>query len=358
MTKTLHDLIHTLEPMSPVIDGLKLAQVVKDDVLTGPFLNLAGQREHQALMATGLEALAAAGLPTQDVRNLAKSLLSENGHYGAFCEIGTYAWMARNGIFFAPQVSLGPKQVLNPNGCIIDGEFTSARTYFDIKAMGFTEYTRELFVKKVEGALPGKVVTISGPSDVAVKDIETHALRRFRSIADDLAKGPADIAELHWRLAAHTRAGVTSSVLETNPYRAAAANRHYPFKTARQFTRRRPFVLIFAWASPFNRELHYNFADGAEVMLRSLARRVFLQSARETRVDVSQFDPGVPPGTSVAKASKLISAMLFIGLDTDQAYFFQNPRATHPLTRLRFSEIFDFAPPPGMLVDDFADDDY
>jgi len=160
---------------------------------------------------------------------------------------------------------------------------------------------------------------------------------------------------LSWTVHATPPCRITTTVHTHNPYRLAEENRHFPFKGARQFTRNKPFLLVFSYAAQFNHALFVNFGGSTDITLRSLARRVFL-SSDPTPAD--QFDDKVAPIISIADAARLISGLLFINLDNDEALLFLNPRATHPITQAHVEQTFDFTMPPRLGVDDFAHDNY
>ena len=272
--------------------------------------------------------------------------------------MGAYDWLQRQGALFHAQTPVTDKDVLNPNGCILDGRFDIIMAYFDIKAMGFHAYVAEQFRHRLETKLPGFHVTIEGPMDVAAKDIETHAFGIIDRLAQSLkAGGVQSIPQLGWTLRAGPPQKITTAVHTTDPYRLALENRHFPFLDAGQFTRHTPFMLILPYAAQFNHALFTNFAQSTVVTLRSIARRAFIQLTSDT-TPAQQFDKKVPSGILLSEASRLLSALLFINIDNDEAALFLNPRATHPLTRYHVLQIFDFAPPLSMMIDDFIHDDY
>ena len=90
---------------------------------------------------------------------------------------------------------------------------------------------------------------------------------------------------------------------------------------------------------------------------RALARRAFIQSANDA-TPATTLDAQAAPGVRVSDASRLLSALLFLNIDTGGGDLFLNPRATHRLTRDHVSQIFDFAEPVDLGIDDFAHDDY
>jgi hypothetical protein len=162
---------------------------------------------------------------------------------------------------------------------------------------------------------------------------------------------------LSWTIRAEPPRRVSISVHTSDPYRLAEANRYFPFKTAGQFVRNSPFILVFAYAAQFNPTLFLNYASSTDSTLRSLARRIFFQLTNDQTPAV-QFDHKVAPGVTVADAAQLISGLMFINLDSDETWLFLNPRARHRLTKDHVHQMFDFHEPVHLGVDDFANDDY
>ena len=249
--------------------------------------------------------------------------------------------------------------VLNPQGCKIDGHIKITSTYFDIKAFGFQEYVAEVFRSSLEALLPGMTVTIDGSMDVDVRDINSYAFPTIKTQSASLRNGGSyTISQLNWTIQIKKKQSVSISTQETNPYLLAKRNRYYPFKSARQFTRNEPFLLIFPYSSAFNRWMGQNFAGSTEITLRSLARRAFIQLSHD-RTSARQFDGAVASSVTIADASKLLSGLLFIDLDKQASgWLFLNPRATHPLSRYQVEQIFDFDWPQSLAFDDFSYDDY
>jgi hypothetical protein len=293
-----------------------------------------------------------------DAEVAVRNLVNERHFYGSYCEIGAYEWLFRHHVAFRAQIRLSGSDILNPKGSIIDGRFGALDGYFDIKGMGFQAYVAEVFQERLQNMLPGFIVGIEGPMDVAVKDIETHAFGQLSTLAQKLASGGIEeIPQLRWTVRATPPSGFTTTVQTIDSYKLAAENRHFPFKSAGQFTRNAPFVLVFAYAAQFNHGLFLNYAASSEITLRALARRVFIQLTYDL-TPAAQFDSQVGSGALVADAVRLISGLMFINLDKEEAWFFLNPRATHRLTKSHVEQIFDFSQPSYLAVDDFAHDDY
>lgn len=300
-----------------------------------------------------------AGLSVSDAESAVRNLLlSESSFYGQYCELGAYEWFDRHHVVFDTQIKLTGQDVLNPNGCSIDGRLSAIDAYFDVKGLGFQAHVTEVFRQRLEQHLPGLAVTIDGAMDVAVKDIEVHAFTQLHALAKKLAGGGKEsIPQLSWTIRVEPPRDISTTMHTIDAYRLAEQNRYYPFKTAGQFTRKKPFILIFAYAAQFNPLLFLNFSGSTDITLRSMARRAFFQLATDS-TPAEQLDDQVAPGVSIADAARLISGLLFINLDNDVAWLFLNPRATHRVTRNHIEQMFDFTAPSHLGVDDFAYDNY
>jgi hypothetical protein len=360
MNDTLHVLIRDLEARSPLITGMNLATALQDAPISGKLLNLANQAADLDRSARAVETLVnKAGFPISGAETAVRNLLTERHFYGSFCELGAYDWLDRHDMRFAAQVTLTGQEVLNPNGCTIDGHFAARDGYFDIKGMGFQAYVADQFRAALAKRLGGGLdVTIDGSMDVSVKDIEAFAFSRLSALCGALAGGGIEnIRELGWTIRAAPPQAVTMSVQTEDSYRLAEENRYFPFKTASQFTRNAPFLLVFAYAAQFNHSLFLNFAGSTEITLRSISRRAFLQLTSDT-TPAGQFDDQIASGVTVGDAARLLSGLLFINLDNDEGRLFLNPRATHRILRSHVPQLFDFFPMPNLGIDDFAHDDY
>jgi hypothetical protein len=359
MLKTIHALLQQLALRSNMIAAMGLTTKLADGDLRGRLINLANRPEDLDRISRAIECLVTkAGLTPALAEQALRQLVNDRHFYGTYCELGAYEWLDRNGAAFTAQIALTGQQVLNPNGCIIDGRFDEVEAFFDIKGFGFQAYAMELFKERLKALLPGFDVVIDGPTDIAVKDIETYAFGRLNSFRASLATGGIEqIKELGWTVRVHAPRRVTMAEHTQDPYRLAEENRYYPFKTAGQFTTQAPFVLIFPYAAQFNTWHAVNFAGGADIAMRSIARRAFFQLTGDHSL-VQKHDDQTSPGTLVSDAARLLSGILFLDLDRSEGWLFLNPRAAHPLTNYSLEEIFNFHVPVGLGVDDFAHDAY
>lgn len=350
--KSTHALITQLEKLSPKIAALGLLSAVAEEEIEAERLDFANHPVEIEMVARAVETLQ---VSTDDLRKIMTDLLSEKNHYGQLCELAVYDWLARHDADYSVQVSQSGTDVLNPNGSDLDGMFVARDAYFDIKGFGFESYVREKFRKKLSKAV-GKRILIEGSRDNAVKDIES-AFHKLKDLTQALQRGDiAKIPELDWSIRATTET-LSIEAGYSDPFATAEENWYYPFKTARQFHRLKAFVLIFAFSPRFNAMQSVNFSGTAAIALRSLARRAFLQTKGDT-TPVSKFDAGADQAVTLDEASQLLSGLLFVNFTDDNSWLFLNPRAKHLLRKDHVRQIFDFAPPYGMVIDDFAHDNY
>jgi len=357
--RNLHELIDELENRSVNISSMNLKLTLQNDPLAGYLFNLANQPQELDRVSRAVDGLIQrSGFGTVDATNAVSNLLTDRHFYGAFCELAAYEWLDRNNAAHTAQVALGSKDVLNPNGCTIDGQFMNYDAFFDIKGFGMQAYLMELFKRRLQPFAHGLTILIDGPLDVAVKDIETYAFGNIGKLKAKLFVGSTcQIRELGWSIKVVKPQRVTISEHTSNPYVFAEQNRYYPFKTSRQFTRNAPFFLVFPYSSHFNNMLASNAFDMTDIALRALARRVFIQLTADTTL-LQQHDSQTSPELTVSDAAKLVSALLFINLDNDEAWLFLNPRALHKITNYHIEQIFDFTAPIHMGIDDFEHDNY
>ena len=71
--------------------------------------------------------------------------------YGALSEMAAYEKLDQLGIDFVPQVKLSSKEVVNPNGSTLDGQFNASdkTIFFDIKGFGFVEHKISILKRKL-----------------------------------------------------------------------------------------------------------------------------------------------------------------------------------------------------------------
>ena len=141
------------------------------------------------------------------------------------------------------------------------------------------------------------------------------------------------------------------------PYRQAEELRFYPFKQAAQFTTAQPFMLIFAYLPRLNPFLRETETDFTGKFFRTLARRVFLDRENDG-TPLSQYDKRVQ-NRPLGDARGLLSALMFVDLESEKYHVFSNPRATNPFPGGIVSFIFNSHPHTDMAsYDDFEHDNY
>lgn len=365
--KTLHEFISAMEALSPQIASLSLKTKINDRAINQErdLYNLANSPDQLERFAKGVDDLVSTSRTTPVVaeRSLIDMLSGRASQfYGNYCELACYIWLMRNMAEFQTQVALQPSDVLGNTPRDLDGRFTDVDVVFDIKAAGMQQYLRDEFVSKLESRFPSHDVTVDGPMDCKVKDIESFAFRMLSTHVAALtaalsgnASAHTVISQLGWSISVRPKSGIRSEIHTVDPYQFAEQNAYYPFKTCRQFRTVGPFVLVFGYSNTMNRALAVNFTGMADIALRSLARRAFLQSGSD--LSPASAHDAVPESVTMKDASELLSGILFVNLDKDdEGYIFANPRAKFPLDRRAFEAIFDFRLP--VTYDGFEHDCY
>lgn len=358
---TLHDLIKDLERGSSVVGSMALGSKLSDFSLEHDLSAFANQQQEKDLVRAALERLVTVRLlDVSDAEDMIRRLLQETSFYGAFFELATYGWMVRHGLPFQPQVRLDPPEVLNPNGCTVDGVLGLFDTAFDIKAFGLAAYLANLLLQKLTAKIPGLRATISGSMDVDVKMVEKDALGQLISIEAELRNNrDVKIPSLGWTISRiHGRPALVTSARTSGPYKQAEELRYHPFNHAAQFTTQKSFMLIFSYIQRLNPFLSDDSSRLTEKFFRSLARRAFIQLSNDTQ-PASKYDSKVPNGITVGDASALLSAILFVDLGTERYHVFFNPRANHPIPQGIESFAVNMHNPNALAShDDFKHDNY
>jgi hypothetical protein len=203
-------------------------------------------------------------------------VLNEGSFYRGFPELATYGWLERHSIGVKPQVEVKWPDVLNPNGCSLDGILLPYDVAFDIKSFGLATNLANKLVRDLATDFKLRV-KLEGKMDVDTRIVETDALRQKAAIAKELRTGcEYRIQSLDWRISLMQPGPVNIRERSWGPYRQAEELRFYPFKQAAQFSTAQPFMLIFAYLPRLNPFLCETETDFTGKFFRTLARRVFL----------------------------------------------------------------------------------
>ena len=167
--------------------------------------------------------------------------------------------------------------------------------------------------------------------DVDVKAVQTEALANLASIEAHFGGGATEykIPSLRWTVAIKPKRPVNTRRRSWGPYKQAEALKFYPFKQAAQFTTNKPFFLIFAYLPRFNPFLREDKIGFKEKFFRSLARRAFIEFSNDSQ-PLANYDDRVS-GVTLGAASQLLSAIMFIDLNSERYHVFSNPRAKNPI---------------------------
>jgi hypothetical protein len=280
--------------------------------------------------------------------------LTSRNTYGTFSELSGYGLLLDAHLPFQIQVPMGKAGILNPNGGDLDGRLTivGGDVLFEIKAFGLHEHTSNRLQERLSGEFSSQFVAIEGSADVAVSVMNDLLGRGYPSLVSELrTKGFARRDGLDVSLRPVRQVQVTTGTLD--PYALAKHHAEYVFGFAKQFARRKPFMLIFVvhpWLGGLR--LRTNFPGDADSFMRSFARRTFMQFLRDKEKIF---------GVSRALASRLLSGMMFIDAwqPTDAKHthrLFLNPYAKHPIPGLTVRHLE--AGIPGLWKDDFQNDAY
>lgn len=335
-----------------------------DSKLTGDLGVFANQDDEKELVVVAVEQLVTTALlSAADATSMMNGLLDETKFYGAFSELATYGWLLRHSLHFEPQVEFKHPEIVNPNKSHLDGVLTPYNTAFDIKSFGLGSYLAALFKAKLVAKAPLLRVKLSGRMDVDPKTVEKDAFGKLSEIEADLRTGKTvRIRSLSWTITPIVgRPAVVISETSTNPYKLALELKYYPFSDASQFTTKIPFMLIFSYLPRFNQFLRDDPAGLTQKFFRSLARRAFIELAADTQM-AYKYDrrKGMKRSTAtVGNASRLLSAILFVDLQTEGYHAFFNPRATNPIPQGIESFTMNSHPVTALRShDDFKYDDY
>jgi hypothetical protein len=357
--RTRHEWIKSLASASPAIEAMNLTNLVPDGELDRDGRSLANDDSHKELIINGIDNLfKRPSAPTTYPKDLLKNMTYRDA-YGKFSELAAYNWLIRSNIQISAQVCLTSTEILGAAGAQLDGVIDYCGIYFDIKAFGFHGYLAQRLKERLEHELPGKTISVEESWDLSV-----DVFQKLISGAPGIAACLLDTKILSFdrlRIRAEEPKPVHVSGVTVDPYLLAQENQTYAFRSANQFTRNSPFILIFVLHPWFNQGIIYhNFAGADSTFMRALARRTFIQFTDNIN-PVSEVCKNVAAGTTFADASRLLSAIIFLNVWPSDAYargtrIFLNPRATHQLTR-NTARLFAHIN-PHIDIDDFMHDDY
>jgi hypothetical protein len=278
--QTRHEWIQKLAQLSEHI--ARIESYLTDGALDPDAYNLANCDAHSRLIARAAEGLILreASSP-QEVEKLLGDLIGRQT-YGAFAEIAAYEWLSRHPLRFTAQVKMESTEVLATKGSTLDGRIDFYDVYFDVKAFGLTGRLAQRLKEKLQKDFPGEEVLIEESWDVSPEEFG-DLIRSSEQIASELRqKRYARRGRLNIRIQ-ETRP-VTVSMRSSDPYLLANEYALFPFSDAKQFTRKRPFILLFVVHPWFNAlTVHNDFAGKDTIFTRSLARRAFMQFASDGR---------------------------------------------------------------------------
>lgn len=289
--------------------------------------------QHNNNIARWSDGLIDMGGCVNDVQDLLVNLVGNNT-YGAFSELAGYGKLLDAHIPFRIQESVGNNEILNPNGSILDGIFTIGDdVFFDIKSFGLQEHLVSEIRRKLRLDFPKYSASIDYGPEVSVSDLQYLLGTGYDDLVNQLNSVSSAIrgdvrVKIHNKMIGH----VVISESEHNPYALAEKYSKYVFNYSKQFTRNKPFVLIFVihpWLG--SSMLYQDFQGHSKDFFRSFARRSFMQHIRSNEMlwdlrkgIVSQYLSGIMVlDVSLEKECKIpVNA------------FYENPHAINPISEL------------------------
>jgi hypothetical protein len=255
--------------------------------------SLAGSKPHNAVIVWTIEQLSERGVPEATLRKLILDLTSKNT-YGTFCELSAYAFLFEGGHNFEIQVPVTGDTILNPNGSELDGVLRlPEEVFFDIKGFGFHEHLMTLLTERLSAEFYPEVVGAHDSWDVPVSLLFNLLGRGYHELRNELnARRKVRRGVIRFLLLPPAR--IRTTVRTVDPVRLAEENSSYAFRFAKQFTRNKPFFLLFIvhpWLSGLS--LHHNFDGLVDTFTRTFAQRTFTQfrADQEAAFDIPIIDP-------------------------------------------------------------------
>lgn len=359
---TRHQWIEQLAAQSAMISAMPLGVQIKNADLNADAFNLANDSVHTRLIVCAVESLLTTKASTeQDSLTLLADIIGRDT-YGKFSELAAYDWLMRSGMKITTQIKKTSNDILGKNDTIIDGFVDHCGFYFDVKAFGFHGHLAKRLKERLERQLPGESIFLEESWDLSV-ELFSKIIEDIQEIAHELRiKRFKKIGHLHIRIEKPEPVSVSSRVV--SPYLLAKENASYPFRSANQFTRNAPFILIFVVHPWFNDSAIFsNFCGGDIAFARAFARRAFMQFTRDSQ-PLNKICKEVPADITISDAAKLLSAIIFVNAWPDDhkldyepmpSAVYLNPRASHSINH--YAGLFRSLN-PHIVIEDFVDDNY
>jgi hypothetical protein len=360
--RTCHQWIAHLATQSSAIAAMQLDVRINNTDLDTDAFNLANDPAHTDLIVRAVESLLTTQASSvQDALTLLTDIICRDT-YGKFSELAAYDWLMHCRLKITTQIKMTPSDILGANDAIIDGLVDHCGFYFDIKAFGFHGHLAKRLKERLESELPGERIFLEESWDLSI-DLFSQLIKDARNIARELkTKRFKQIGSLRIQAKAPDPVNVSSRV--ASPYLLAKENASYPFRSANQFTRNAPFILIFVIHPWFNDSAIFNNFAGSDIAFaRAFARRAFMQFTHDSQ-PLNTVCKEVGADITFSDAAKLLSAVIFVnawpdGHKLDRATMpsaiYLNPRASHPIG-YRASLFRSIN--PNILIEDFTYDDY
>ena len=202
--------------------------------------------------------------------------------------------------------------------------------------------------------------------DLSYEDFEKYIKEADTIVKELKAKGHTRRGPMN--ISAGPSKPISVSTISHDPYALAKENAAYPFLSANQFTRNKPFVLIYVvhpWLNHLS--LDSDFANAGTTFTRAFARRAFMQFSDDKTL-ARDYCKQISDKTTLGDASRLLSAIMFVNVWPSDAYrpgrsesnpkpswIYLNPRATN---KIPHGQMRVFQNNLATYIDDFSNDDY
>ncbi|MFT0879073.1 hypothetical protein VRZ08_21075 [Rhodopseudomonas sp. G2_2311] len=334
--RTRFEWLDVLSAKSSIAAELALKTKLADEIyktqnkkaLNKDAFNLSNNNDHNDILASTIDGLAAKGA---DLKNLSKLLvdLTSRNTYGTFCEISAYGYLLKGKHDFDIQLPMDGSAILNPHGADLDGLLRLPQEVaFDVKAFGFHEHLVSRLTERLSYDLAPDIVVAQDSWDVPISTLFDLLSTQYEQLVQELRQSRSAARDAI-RFVVRTPARVQVSSRELDPGKLARKNADYAFSYAKQFARHKPFILVFVihpWASG---ALHVNFYGYVDDFTQALAQITFCQFMADTS---PIFD------VTKSHASQLLSGILFMNAwagtppaEPPLYRLFLNPNAINPL---------------------------
>lgn len=297
---------------------------------------------------------------------LLKDIISKSK--GKLFELMVYGWLIERRIPFMPQVTISKDNCFKKNDYEADGQIH--QIYFDVKQFGIGATHLTTFKQKLQEKFTQDIVTIEGNLNSSTNEIEKGLLSRINDIKSSLEKVRDENGfssfeiknniDIEIRLTPNNQK-TTCTISHMDMTEWAKNNKFYFMKHGSQFCKNAPYIIFCPFDETIKTYLPLASNQDTCLQLRFLARRIFIELPNINDRFLHEFDGKSQLGISISTASKKISAIVFLDVESKWEYedskiwAFINPNADNPLYKYQISELFRNH---GAYIDEFEFDNY